>query len=170
VWVDPAVNAKLGDAAFASLDTPLRSCAATQDDLPASCKAGDEFVTRTKSGPNANCHWQCGSPCSEHRCFWRVNAGAWSLKDWRLAGAEIVQRKACGQNWQTIFDHPALYEEMSCEAECFQVFAIKALSKTNPECAMELSGVISSRPACYGSIPTWCRSSGNEGAVEEPKR
>jgi hypothetical protein len=162
VWVNPLVKTKLGDAAAANLRAELQQCAATNADLPNSCKAGSKTITIAKTPPTANCHWQCDETCSKKEsCAWQVKAGAWNLEYRKLATIAREQRKACGQNWDNTFNDPAQYEQHTCEAECFQISAVVSLSNFDAPCAMELFGVLVQRPRCLGPVPEWCMSKHN---------
>lgn len=159
VWLNPVAKAKLGDAAAANLWAELQQCAATNADLPKSCKAGSKTVTIATTPPAANCHWQCNETClNKESCAWQVKAGAWNLEYRRFATIAREQRKVCSQNWDNTFNDPAQYEQNTCEAECFQLSAIVSLSKVDAPCAMELLGILTQRPRCVGPVPEWCTS------------
>jgi hypothetical protein len=170
VWVNPAVGIELGNEGTASLRAELQSCAATQADLPKSCKVGSKVLTFSKM-PSANCHWQCGSICPEKdKCAWEVKAGDWSLEYQRPAAIGRERRHACDENWERIFNDPVQYEQASCEADCYQLSAVVALSKVNPACAMEVFGIIARRPHCVGDVPERCRSRAHTHPGDEVNR
>ena len=163
VWINPVVKQKAGDAVERTLQADLQSCAATVAELPRGCSHPQKFITVVKSGPSANCHWQCGSNCPDpNKCAWKVAAGAWSLQHRRPASKERVHRKACDKKWEAMFSDPVEYEESSCEVDCLQTKAVVALSKVDPACAMEAFEVLALRPRCLGEIPDWCKSGSKE--------
>jgi hypothetical protein len=169
VWLNPVAKTKVGDAAAANLWAELQQCAATNADLPKSCKAGSKTVTIAKTPSAANCHWQCDETgLKKESCAWQVKAGAWNLEYRRVATITREQRKACGQNWDNTFNDPAQYEQNTCEAECFQLSDVVSLSNVDAPCAMELFGILAQRPRCVGPAPKGCRSKHNSPYDDPP--
>lgn len=158
VWLNP-VTAKLDPKIASGLKADLEGCANTAPSLPRSCKASDDYITKSK--PDTNCHWSCGPICKEkNECLWEVTAGNWSLDHAALTATIREANTSCGSKWQPIFDDPREYEQPSCKQECLQMAAVVALSRVDPACAMNIFGIVARRPHCIGDIPHSCRQSG----------